>query len=66
MGPEPVDVVIIGGGQAGLAMSSCLSAQGIEHIVLESAQPAQAWRTRWDSFALNTPTGISLNLPGLP
>ena len=66
MATEPVDVVIIGGGQAGLTMSSCLSAQGTEHVVLESAQPAQAWRTRWDSFALNTPTGISLNLPGLP
>jgi len=66
MGPERVDVVIIGGGQAGLAMSYCLSAQGTEHAVLESTQPAQAWRTRWDSFALNTPTGMSLNLPGLP
>ena len=66
MGPERVDVVIIGGGQAGLAMSYCLSAQGTEHVVLEPVQPAQAWRTRWDSFALNTPTGMSLNLPGLP
>jgi putative flavoprotein involved in K+ transport len=63
---EWTEVVIIGAGQAGLAMSACLSMQGRSHVVLESMQPAQAWRTRWDSFALNTPTGLSLNLPGLP
>ena len=66
MGTKTVEVVIVGGGQAGLAMSACLSAQGRAHIVLEATQPAQAWRTRWDSFALNTPTGWSLDLPGLP
>jgi putative flavoprotein involved in K+ transport len=64
--PEPTDVVIIGAGQVGLAMSACLSAQQRAHVLLESTQPAHAWRTRWDSFALNTPTGWSLNLPGLP
>jgi putative flavoprotein involved in K+ transport len=63
---ERVEVVIIGAGQVGLAMSACLSAQGRAHVVLESTRPAHAWRTRWDSFALNTPTGWSLSLPGLP
>ena len=66
MGTQAVEVVIVGGGQAGLAMSYCLTAQAREHVVLEAEQPAHAWRTRWDSFALKSPTGISLNLPGFP
>jgi putative flavoprotein involved in K+ transport len=63
---QHVETVIVGGGQAGLVMSYLLSQCGREHVVLERAQPAHAWRTRWDSFALNTVSGRSLNLPGLP
>ena len=52
-----VDTVIVGGGQAGLAMSYYLSQQGREHVVLEQSEKAgNAWRNhRWDSFVLNTP-----------
>jgi putative flavoprotein involved in K+ transport len=63
---ERIETIVIGAGQAGLVMSYLLSQHGREHIVLEQAQPAHAWRTRWDSFALNTLSGRSLNLPGLP
>ncbi len=60
-----IETVIIGGGQAGLAMSYCLKERGREHIVLEqAAQPAHAWRNgRWDSFTLVTPNW-SVQLPG--
>ena len=58
------DVVIIGAGQAGLAMSRCLSDRGIGHIVLERGQVAERWRTaRWDSLRLLTPNWQS-RLPG--
>ena len=60
-----VETVIIGGGQAGLAVSYYLSQQDRPHIVLEqAAQAGNAWRNhRWDSFTLNTPNWQSL-LPG--
>lgn len=60
-----IETVIIGGGQAGLAMSYYLKQSGHEHIVLEKAsQPADAWRNgRWDSFTLVTPNW-SVQLPG--
>src|SRR5688572_10490495 len=63
---ERIDVAVIGAGQAGLAISACLTNQGRSHVVLERARPAEAWRTRWDSFALNSLAERSLNLPGLP
>src|SRR5436190_827810 len=48
--------VIIGGGQAGLAMSRCLSDRSIDHVVLERGEVANSWRTeRWDSLRLLTP-----------
>lgn len=50
------DVAIIGGGQAGLAMSYCLKQHGLHHIVLEKHRVAHEWRERrWDSFCLVTP-----------
>jgi putative flavoprotein involved in K+ transport len=56
--------VIIGGGQAGLAMSHCLSDRGIEHVVLERGRIAERWRSeRWDSLTLLTPNWLS-RLPG--
>jgi putative flavoprotein involved in K+ transport len=60
-----IETVIIGGGQAGLAMSYYLKERGREHIVLEQdEQPANAWRNgRWDSFTLVTPNW-SVKMPG--
>jgi putative flavoprotein involved in K+ transport len=57
--------VVIGGGQAGLSASRELVAAGVEHVVLERAGVAQAWRKRWDSFTLVTPNW-TLDLPGSP
>jgi putative flavoprotein involved in K+ transport len=49
-------VVIVGGGQAGLSMSYCLKERGLDHIIFEKHQIANAWRSqRWDSFCLVTP-----------
>lgn len=58
-----VDVVVIGGGQAGLAMSRSLSERGLSHVVLERGRVAQAWRGRWDSLRLLTPNWQA-RLPG--
>jgi putative flavoprotein involved in K+ transport len=56
--------LIIGGGQAGLAMSRCLSELEIEHVVLERGQVAQRWRSdSWDSLHLLTPNWMT-RLPG--
>jgi putative flavoprotein involved in K+ transport len=58
------DVLVIGAGQAGLAMSRCLAARGIEHVVLERGRVAEAWRSqRWDSLRLLTPNWMT-RLPG--
>lgn len=62
---DAVDVVVIGGGQAGLATSHELSEAGIDHVVLERARIAQSWRDRWDSFCLVLPNW-TLQLPGHP
>ena len=64
MGMQLVDVVIVGGGQAGLAMSYCLTEQGCSHVVLEQARIAESWRSkRWDSLRLIGPNW-SFRLPG--
>lgn len=62
---QRIETVIVGGGQAGLAVSYHLSKLGREHIVLEQAQQAaNAWRNdRWDSFTLVTPNW-AFRLPG--
>ncbi|WHU49849.1 NAD(P)/FAD-dependent oxidoreductase [Gordonia sp. L191] len=53
---EQIDVVIVGAGQAGIAMSEHLGAQGIEHLVLERDRVAERWRSwRWDSLVANGP-----------
>jgi putative flavoprotein involved in K+ transport len=57
------DVVIIGGGQAGLATSRELTQAGIEHVVLERDRVGSTWRSRWDSFCLVSPNW-SVMLPG--
>jgi len=59
-------VVIVGGGQAGLAMSYCLKQRGIEHLVLERHRVGHEWSAaRWDSFCLVTPNW-QCQLPGFP
>ena len=62
---ERIDVVIVGAGQAGLAVSHELTRAGIAHVVLERGQVGQSWRGRWDSFCLVTPNWF-LRLPGYP
>ena len=58
------DAIIIGAGQAGLAMSYCLGSLGIDHVVLERGNVAERWRSeRWDSLRLLTPNWMN-RLPG--
>jgi putative flavoprotein involved in K+ transport len=58
------NTIIIGGGQAGLAMSHQLGTRGIDHVVLERGRVAERWRSeRWDSLRLLTPNWQS-RLPG--
>lgn len=60
------DVVVIGGGQAGLSMSHCLTRREIPHVVLERDTVAHEWTDRrWDSFCLVTPNW-QCRLPGYP
>ncbi len=62
--PEHHEVLIVGGGQAGLSLSHCLSARGIDHVVLEKSTALHTWRDRrWDSFCLVTPNW-QCKLPG--
>lgn len=59
-----VTTVVIGAGHAGLAVSQCLSARSIDHIVLEGGEVANSWKTeRWDSLRLLTPNWQN-RLPG--
>ena len=59
-----VDAVVVGAGHSGLAMSHALAAHGVEHVVLERGEIANAWRhERWDSLRLLTPNWQS-RLPG--
>ena len=61
---QSTTTVIVGGGQAGLAMSRCLTERSIDHVVLERGEVANSWRSgRWDSLRLLTPNWQS-RLPG--
>jgi len=57
------NTIVIGGGQAGLALSHCLTGLGVEHVVLEAGRVAQRWHERWDSLRLLTPNWMT-RLPG--
>jgi putative flavoprotein involved in K+ transport len=60
---ERVETLIIGGGQAGLAMSHMLSQHGCRHLVLERGRIAERWRTeRWDGLRFQFPNW-SVKLP---
>ena len=57
---EQIDVVVVGAGQAGLAVSYYLQAFGVEHAVLERGRIGESWRSaRWDSFTLVTPNWMT-------
>ncbi len=65
MSVEKVDTLVVGGGQAGLAMSEHLSDRGVSHLVLERHQIAERWRSeRWDSLVANGPAWHD-RFPGL-
>jgi putative flavoprotein involved in K+ transport len=56
MSIEKVETLVVGGGQAGLAMSEHLSNCGVPHLVLERYRIAERWRSeRWDSLVANGP-----------
>jgi len=61
---ESYPAIIIGAGQAGVALSYGLQQLGVGHLVLEQDRPFSDWyRCRWDSFAMNTPNWMNV-LPG--
>ena len=65
-GDELLDVVVIGGSQAGLAMAWHLARQHLRFVVLEAGpEPGHIWRSRWDSLTLFTPVQYAA-LPGMP
>src|SRR3954451_19292129 len=65
MNTDSHEVIVVGGGQAGLAIGYFLSRQGRDFRILEAAgEPAAAWRERWDSLRLFTPVRYD-SLPGL-
>ena len=56
MSVERIDTLIVGAGQAGIALSEHLGKQGIPYLVLEKSRIAEAWRTsRWDALMTNGP-----------
>jgi putative flavoprotein involved in K+ transport len=64
--PDSVDIVIIGGGQAGLALGYHLTRSQRDYVILEAgSRVGDAWRERWDSLRLFTPRKYD-GLPGMP
>jgi putative flavoprotein involved in K+ transport len=56
MAVETIDTLVIGAGQAGVAMSEHLTNSGVPHLVLERHRIAERWRSgRWDSLVANGP-----------
>jgi putative flavoprotein involved in K+ transport len=64
MNMHRVETLVVGAGQAGLAISRCLTERGAEHVVVERGRVAERWRTaRWDSLRVLSPNWMS-RLPG--
>ena len=64
--PERVGTVVVGGGQAGLAVGYQLARRGLPFVILDAHERiGDAWRQRWDSLRLFTPAGYN-GLPGVP
>jgi putative flavoprotein involved in K+ transport len=56
MAVEQINTVVVGAGQAGIAMSEHLALMGVPHVVLERSRIAERWRSeRWDSLVANGP-----------
>jgi putative flavoprotein involved in K+ transport len=65
MSVDKVEVLVVGAGQAGIAMSEHLGKAGISHMVLERKRIAERWRSgRWDSLVANGPAWHD-RFPGL-
>jgi putative flavoprotein involved in K+ transport len=66
LGSEWSGTVVIGGGQAGLAVGHYLRQQGRDFVILEAGpRVGDTWRGRWDSLRLFTPASFD-GLPGMP
>ena len=65
MSVEKINTLVVGAGQAGIAMSEHLSLMGVPHVVLERNRIAERWRSeRWDSLVANGPAWHD-RFPGL-
>jgi putative flavoprotein involved in K+ transport len=65
IGPAPLDAIIVGAGQAGLAVGYHLARLGVPFVIVDAAdRVGDQWRQRWDSLRLFTP-GAYNSLPGL-
>ena len=61
---EDVEIVVVGAGQSGLAVSRLLTAHRRDHVVLDRGRPGERWRSeRWRSLRLLTPNWLT-RLPG--
>jgi putative flavoprotein involved in K+ transport len=64
--PEHIGTLVIGGGQAGLAVGHELAERGLPFLIVDAnARTGDAWRNRWDSLTLFTPNWAN-SLPGMP
>jgi putative flavoprotein involved in K+ transport len=60
------DTIVIGGGQAGLAVAHELQERGVDFVIIDASdRVGDAWRRRWDSLLLFTPARMN-GLPGMP
>lgn len=65
-GSKHVESLVIGGGQAGLALGYHLSRRGLPYAIIDpNHRIGDAWRNRWDSLRLFTPSRLN-GLPGMP
>ena len=63
---QPLDVVVIGAGQAGLALGHHLARRDADFLLVDAGREiGSSWRSRWDSLRLFSPAQYD-SLPGLP